>query len=76
MRSTAWVENAYRRATKILTENKAKLGQIAKYLVENETLEGDELQTLFNSPPPDLDASPPDDTPPSPDLVRSPVPAV
>ena len=70
------VENAYRRATKILTENKAKLGQIAKYLVENETLEGDELQTLFNSPPPDLDASPPDDTPPPPDLVPKPVPAV
>ena len=75
------VENAYNRATRILTENKPKLVQIAKYLVEHETLEGDELQTLFDSPTPDLDAPPPDDSSPGddtppPDLAPKPAPAV
>ncbi len=73
------VENAYNRATQILTDNKAKLVQIARHLVEHETLEGDELQTLFDSPAPDLDADTPppsDDTPPPPDLKPTPAPAV
>ena len=48
------VETAYQRAKKLLTENKAKLAQISKYLIENETLEGDELQQLFDSPLPEL----------------------
>jgi cell division protease FtsH len=52
------VENAYKRATKILIDNKAKLVQISKYLVENETLEGDELQKLFDSPPPEFTMEP------------------
>ena len=71
------VENAYKRATHILTENKPKLVQIARHLVEHETLEGDELQTLFDSPPPDLDADtpPPGDAPPPPDLTPTPKPA-
>ena len=56
--------------------------QIARHLVEHETLEGDELQTLFDSPAPDLDAdtpppgdSSPDDSAP-PDLTPKPAPAV
>jgi cell division protease FtsH len=52
------VEKAYNRATKILIDNKAKLVQISKYLVENETLEGDELQKLFDSPPPEFTMEP------------------
>ena len=72
------VENAYKRATQILTDNKPKLVQIARHLVEHETLEGDELQTLFDSPAPDLDADtpPPGDAPPPPDLTPKPAPAV
>ena len=76
------VENAYKRATQILTDNRAKLVQIARHLIEHETLEGDELQTLFDSPPPDLDADtpPPDDSSPDdsapPDLTPKPAPAV
>ena len=74
------VDNAYNRATRILTENKAKLVQVARYLVEHETLEGDELQTLFDSPAPDIDAPPPDDSSPDdtppPDLAPKPAPAV
>jgi cell division protease FtsH len=48
------VETAYQRAKRLLTDNKAKLAQISKYLIENETLEGDELQQLFDSPLPEL----------------------
>ena len=73
------VENAYKRATQILTDNRPKLVQIARHLIEHETLEGDELQTLFDSPAPDLDADTPppsDDTPPPPDLKPTPAPAV
>jgi hypothetical protein len=37
-------------AKKILTENRAKLGQIAHKLIEVETIEGEDLMTLFNAP--------------------------
>lgn len=52
------VETAYSRATKILTENKAKLVQISKYLIENETLEGDDLRNMFESQTPDIAIDP------------------
>jgi len=44
------IRNAHRAAKKILTENKPKLKHIAEELITKETLEGDELEVLFNEP--------------------------
>jgi cell division protease FtsH len=46
------IENAYGTAMRILKENKAKLDHISKYLIENETIEEDQVSDLFDSPPP------------------------
>jgi len=40
---------AHQTAQKILSENKAKLVQIAEKLIEQETLEGEVLESLFNN---------------------------
>jgi cell division protease FtsH len=45
------IDDAYGTAKTILTENKAKLTQIAKYLIEHETVEGKELAALFDAAP-------------------------
>jgi cell division protease FtsH len=63
------IDRAYHVAKKILTENRAKLGQVARKLIEVETVEGDDLMTLFNAPV-DVDVpigepEPPAETPPS-----------
>jgi cell division protease FtsH len=42
------IQEAYTRAKTILTENKPKLVQIAERLLVKETLEGEELDALFN----------------------------
>ena len=44
------IDHAYQSARKILSENRGKLDQIAHRLIEVETLEGDELQKVFNAP--------------------------
>ena len=44
------IDHAYHVAKKILTENRAKLDQIARKLIEVETIEGDDLMALFNAP--------------------------
>ena len=44
------IDHAYQVARKILSENRGKLDQLAHRLVEVETLEGDELQKVFNAP--------------------------
>jgi len=44
------IRNAHRVAKKILTENKQILKHIAEELIARETLEGDELEALFNEP--------------------------
>ncbi len=55
------VEGAYQRARDILVKHKSKLEELAKYLIKNETLEGDELQSMFKSPSPSVpDAAPAD----------------
>ena len=41
------IESAYSRAKEILTKNKSKLKKIAKNLLEKETLEGEELDSLL-----------------------------
>jgi len=44
------IRNAHRVAKRVLTENKPKLKHIAEELIAQETLEGDELEALFNEP--------------------------
>ena len=46
------IQHAYTSATDLLTTHKAKLAQISIYLIENETVEGDELEKLFDSETP------------------------
>jgi len=47
---TKIIRNAHRVAKKVLTENKQILKHIAEELIARETLEGDELEALFNEP--------------------------
>jgi len=44
------IDHAYHVAKKTLSENRAKLGQIARKLIEVETIEGEDLMALFNAP--------------------------
>jgi len=48
------IQEAHETALKILGENKAKLEQLAKALLEKETLEGADLDAVFNNPPSDV----------------------
>jgi cell division protease FtsH len=45
------INEAHDTATKVLTENRAKLVQLANALLEKETLEGPELDKVFDTPP-------------------------
>ena len=56
------IQHAHEEAKKILTENRAKLIQIAEELVTKETLESEALEALFNQPAP----------PPSPKVASTP----
>jgi len=47
------IQQAYKTARKILIENKPKLIQIAEKLITQETVEGGELDELFNAPVPE-----------------------
>ena len=49
------VEAAYQSATKVITDNKAKLSQLARHLIAHETVEGDELKEILDT---DIDADP------------------
>ncbi|MBF8268019.1 MAG: ATP-dependent metalloprotease FtsH [Dehalococcoidia bacterium] len=49
------ISTAYNTATDLLSTHRAKLAQIARYLIANETVEGKELEELFNSPAPELE---------------------
>ena len=62
------VEAAYQSATKVITDNKAKLSQLARHLIAHETVEGDELKEILDTdidtdadpaPPPVAEAAPP-----------------
>jgi len=52
------IEQAYNVANGILTKNKGKLVQLAEALIAKETIEGEELEALFNKPV--TDAAPKD----------------
>ena len=43
------VEAAYQSATKVITDNKAKLSQLARHLIAHETVEGDELKEILDT---------------------------
>ena len=45
----ALVKEQHEKATKILTENRAKLEELAKYLYEKETITGEEFMSLLNA---------------------------
>jgi cell division protease FtsH len=72
------IDEAYERATRLLTENRAKVEAIAKALLEFETLEGDHIREIMEtgelknppkiSQPPDL--PPPDGEPARPSDSR------
>lgn len=47
------IESAHQVAKDVLGENRAKLGQIAERLVQEESLEGEALEELFKSPVPE-----------------------
>lgn len=49
------VETAQQQARTIITENLDKLDAIAQMLIEQETVEGDEMEALFDSPRPKPD---------------------
>ncbi|MGQ9572188.1 MAG: ATP-dependent zinc metalloprotease FtsH [Dehalococcoidia bacterium] len=44
------IDGAYQSARRVLVDNRAKLDQIAKHLIEVETIEGEALQALFAAP--------------------------
>ena len=44
------IENAYGTAMRILKENKAKLDHISNYLIENETIEEEDVPGIFDDP--------------------------
>ncbi len=44
------IQHAYSVANDILTKNRGKLVQLAEALISSETIEGEELETLFNKP--------------------------
>ena len=52
------IGRAFERARNILTEHRAKLDQIAAKLIEVETIEGEDLEELFNQPVPTPAAAP------------------
>ena len=55
------IDKAYQTAKRLLTTHRAKLEQVSKYLIDNETAEAEVLQELFDSQPPGLpDAAPAD----------------
>ncbi len=53
----AIIIDAHSAAKRLLTDNYAKLAQIARHLIQHETVEGPALEELFTSAPPPLDAA-------------------
>ena len=63
------IQQAYSMASEVLTKNKGKLVQLAEALIAKETIEGEELEALFNQPvtdaaPKDREKSVAKDSPP------------
>ena len=66
------IDDAYQSAHKVITEYMPKLKQLSEYLIDNETIEVDELDNLWETPPdsddiqPDSDGGVVDPVPPEP----------
>ena len=66
------IDDAYQSAHKVISEYMPKLKQLSEYLIENETIEVDELDNLWETPPngddiqPDSDGGVVDPVPPEP----------
>ncbi len=48
------IDEAHQKAINLVTDHKAKLTELSKYLIENETIEDEELTKLWDSPAPAL----------------------
>jgi len=59
------VEHAYATATKVITDNRERLSQLARHLIAHETVEGDELKEILD-PDSDPDGAAPAETAPAP----------
>ncbi len=75
------IHHAYTRAEKIIDENSEKLAEVARYLMQHESVEGDALTRLFDGGPPQDDPVPvpPQPTPPTtapPSVVPQPSPTM
>ena len=57
------VEHAYSTATKVITDNRERLSQLARHLMAHETVEGDELKEILD---PDSDSAAPAEAAPAP----------
>ena len=57
------VEHAYATATKVITDNRERLSQLARHLMAHETVEGDELKEILD---PDPDGAAPAEAAPAP----------
>ena len=57
------VESAYSKATRVITDNKERLSQLAQYLIANETAEFDELRDILD---PEADSATPPEPAPAP----------
>ena len=71
----SFIQQAHSRAQEILVTYKDKLIEIAEYLGANETVEGEELNRLFDGPPPLGRAVPTPEPEPSPVMPPSVSPA-
>ena len=74
------VQTSYDEAKQILTDNQESLERIAKYLIQYETVEGDQLDRLFEGPlppPEEVPVRPASPTPPYPGpAVAHPAPSM
>tara|TARA_Y100000588_G_scaffold182704_2_gene196475 strand:- start:2472 stop:4298 length:1827 start_codon:yes stop_codon:yes gene_type:complete len=48
------IDESHQKAINLVTDHKAKLTELSKYLIENETIEDEELTKLWDSPAPAL----------------------
>ncbi len=73
------IDNAYESARRTVTEYMPKLKQLSEYLIANETIEVDELDNLWETPPDGGDTQPDDDSGgdplPTPPVSSTPTPA-
>ena len=60
------IENAYQTAVRLINSNRAKLDQLAEYLMEHESIEGDKLQALFESDSTPIESGAPPSAPDEP----------